>query len=119
MIKLEKFNSKLLKIDKKHYKGINIYSIRYITIIKIDGYDNINSLNPLYFLVFHANGYIEEKNGNKYLDFDESVNPIQDGGGVGVKKAPTTSFSLVTSTNVGISSQNLLTFSFNPFPTLV
>ena len=87
MIKLEKFNSKLLKIDKKHYKGINIYSIRYITIIKIDGYENINSLNPLYFLVFHANGYIEEKNGNKYLDFDESVNPIQDGvrGGGGQK----------------------------------
>ena len=29
------------------------------------------------------------------------------------------SFFLVTSTNVGISLQNLLTFSFNPFVTLL
>ena len=41
------------------------------------------------------------------------------GGGHG-KKAPTpTSFSPVTSTKVGISPQNFLTFSFNPFSTLV
>ena len=32
---------------------------------------------------------------------------------------PPTSFSPVTSTNVGNSPQNFLTFSFNPFPTLV
>ena len=38
---------------------------------------------------------------------------------MGVKKAPPTSFSPVTSTNVGISTQNLLTFSFKPFATLV
>ena len=45
------------------------------------------------------------------------VNPIQDG--VGGKMALTTSFSSVTSVNVGISPQNFLTFSFNPFATLV
>ena len=45
-----------------------------------------------------------------------SVNPIQDGGG---KKALPTSFSPVTSTNVGFGPQNFLTFSFNPFATLV
>ena len=28
----------------------------------------------MYLLVNHANGYIEEKNGNKYLIFDDSVN---------------------------------------------
>ena len=32
MINLKDFNSNLLKIEKKHYKGINIYSIEYITI---------------------------------------------------------------------------------------
>ena len=37
------------------------------------------------------------------------------GRGVG-KKAPITSFSLGTSRNIGISPQNFLTFSFNPFP---
>ena len=45
-----------------------------------------------------------------------NVNSIQDGGR---EKDPPTSFSLVTSTNVGISPQNLLTFSFNPFATLI
>ena len=44
------------------------------------------------------------------------VNPIQDEGG---QKGPPTSFSPVTSTNIGIRPQNVLTFSFNPFVTLV
>ena len=35
------------------------------------------------------------------------------------KKAPSTSFSPVTSTNVGFGPQNFLTFSFNLFATLV
>ena len=43
--------------------------------------------------------------------------PIQDGGGV--KNAPPTSFSPLASTVVEISPQNLLTFSFNLFATLV
>ena len=38
--------------------------------------------------------------------------------GVG-QKGPPTSFSPVTSPNVGISHQNFLTFSFNPFSILV
>ena len=61
MINLENFDSNLLKIDKKHYKGINIYYIGYITIKKIDDCENIYSVNPLYLLVNHASGYIEEK----------------------------------------------------------
>ena len=64
------FASNLLKIDKKHYKGIDIYYIGYITIKKIGDCENIHSVNPLYLLVNHASGYIEEKNGNKYLIFD-------------------------------------------------
>ena len=35
------------------------------------------------------------------------------------QKAPPTSFSPATSTNVGISPQNFLTFIFNRFATLV
>ena len=37
----------------------------------------------------------------------------------GAKKAPPTSFSPVISTNVWIGPYNFLTFSFNPFATLV
>ena len=64
----------MLKIDKNHYKGVNIYYIRYITIKKIDDCENIYKVNLLYLLVYHASGYIEERNGNKYLIFDDSVN---------------------------------------------
>ena len=73
MINLKNFESGLLKIDKKHYKGINIYYIGYITIKKIDDNESIYSVNPLYLRVNHANGYIKEKNGNKYLIFDDSA----------------------------------------------
>ena len=36
-----------------------------------------------------------------------------------VQKGPPTSFLPVTSTNAGFDPQNFLTFSFNPFATLV
>ena len=74
MINLKNFESNLLKIDKKHYKGIDIYYIGYITIRKIGDCENIHSVNPLYLLIKQASGYFEEKNGNKYLIFDYSVN---------------------------------------------
>ena len=40
MINIEDFDSSLLKIDKKSYKNIGTYYIGYITIKKIDGYEN-------------------------------------------------------------------------------
>ena len=69
IIDLKGFDAKLLKIDKKSYKNIDIYYIGYITIKKIDDYESIYSVNPLYLRIDHASGYIEEKNGNKYLIF--------------------------------------------------
>ena len=62
----------LLKIAKKHYKGINIYYIGYITIKKNWWCETISSVNPLYLRINYASGYIEEKNGNKYLIFDSA-----------------------------------------------
>ena len=70
IIDLKTFAARLLKVEKKLYKNIDIYYIGYITIKKIDDCENIYSVNPLYLLVNHASGYIEEKNGNKYLIFD-------------------------------------------------
>ena len=72
IISLKNFKSNLLKIDKKSYKDIGIYNIRYITIRKIDDCEDIYSVNPLYLLINHANGYIEEKGVNKYLIFDSA-----------------------------------------------
>ena len=70
MINLKNFDPNLLKIDKKSYKNIGIYNIGYITIKQIDEYESIYSVNPFHLQVNQANGYIEEKNGNKYLIFD-------------------------------------------------
>ena len=63
-------DSNLWEIDKKSDKDIGIYNIGYITIEKIDDYKNIYSVNPLYVIIDHASGYIEEKGVNKYLVFD-------------------------------------------------
>ena len=71
-INIKNFEPNLLKIDRKSYKNIGIYNIGYITIKKIDDCENIYSVNPLYLLVNHENGYIEAKNENKYLIFDST-----------------------------------------------
>ena len=70
IIDLKNFDARLLKIDKKSYKNIDIYYIGYVTVKKIDDYESICSVNPLYLCIDHASGYIEEKNGKKYLIFD-------------------------------------------------
>ena len=72
IIDLENFDSSMLKIDKKSYKNIGIYEIGYITITKFGDYINVNNGNPLYLRITHADGYIEEINGNKYLIFDST-----------------------------------------------
>ena len=41
MIKIKKFDSDFLKIDEKSYKDIGIYNIGYITVKKIDDYENV------------------------------------------------------------------------------
>ena len=69
MINIKDFDSRLIKIDQKSQKNIGIYNIGYITIRKIDDYENINSVNPLYLIIGKADGYIEESNGNKDLVF--------------------------------------------------
>ena len=79
-----------------HKKIVNIYVAYEIT-----NFPNIHSYPTLDKVLFRA------------------VNPIQDGVGGQKGPPPPTSFSPVTSTNVGISPQNFLTFSFNPFSTLV
>ena len=68
MIYIENFDSKLLKIDTKSYKNVDTYYIGYITIKDFD-YVRTNNANPLYLIIGKADGYTEEKNGNKYLIF--------------------------------------------------
>ena len=69
MVNIKNFDSNLIKIDKKSYKNIDIYYIGYITIKNIIDYNKINSVNQLYVIIGEADGYIEEKDENKYLIF--------------------------------------------------
>ena len=74
IIDIETFDSNMLHLDKKSYKDLDIYNIGYVTIKEIgQGYD-INSVNPLYLCIDHANRYIEEINEDKYLVFDTDKN---------------------------------------------
>ena len=52
--------------------GVFSFFFGFITIKQIHDYQSIYSVNPLYLRVNHASGYIEEKNGNKYLIFDST-----------------------------------------------
>ena len=72
MINIKNFDSSLLKIDKKSNKNVGIYNIGYITIKKINDYENIYSLNPLHLMIGEIIVHIKESNGNKYLVFDFS-----------------------------------------------
>ena len=72
MINIKNFDSNLLKIGKKSYINIDIYYIGYITIKKIDDYENIQSVNGLYLIIGEVDGHIEEKNGSKYFVFDST-----------------------------------------------
>ena len=61
LINIKDFDPKLLKLDKKSYKNIDIYYIGYIT--KKDEH-KIDSVNPIYLIFHKINGFIEEKRGN-------------------------------------------------------
>ena len=68
---IKTFDARLLKVDKKDYKEIEIYYIDYVTVKKIANCNNINSVNPLYLMIDEMIGYFEGKNGNKYLVLDD------------------------------------------------
>ena len=70
-INLKDFDARLLKVDKKDYKEIDIYYIGYVTVKKIANCNNINSVNPLYLMIDKMIGHFEEKSGNKYLVLDD------------------------------------------------
>ena len=81
LIKLFDFDPNMLKLDKKTFKGINIYYNGYVT--KKEEY-RINSVNPLYLLIYKIDGFIEKKGENKCLNValidnkDEVLNKHKD-----------------------------------------
>ena len=58
-INLKDFDARLLKVDKKNYKEIDIYYIGYVTVKKIANCNNINSVNLLYLITDEMIGYFQ------------------------------------------------------------
>ena len=61
IIDLKDLDAKLLKIDKKSYKNLDIYYIGYIMIKKFDNCESIYSVNSLYLRIIQERGHIEKK----------------------------------------------------------
>ena len=59
LFNIEKFNSSLLKTDKKSYKDVDIQCIGYITIKSIGDCENIYSVNPMYLITGEVDEHIE------------------------------------------------------------
>ena len=65
LIDIKDFDARLLKLDKKTSIGLGIYYVDYVT--KKPEW-NVNNVNPLYLMINRIDDFIEEKNGNKYLN---------------------------------------------------
>ena len=69
LINIKDFNSRLLKLNKKTSMGLDIYYIGYVD--KKPKW-NVNNVNPLYLMINKIDGFIEEKDGNKYLNISNT-----------------------------------------------
>ena len=69
-INIKDFDARLLKLDKKTSMGLGIYYIGYITKNGMEW--NVNRVNPLYLVINRIDGFIEEKNADKYLNIISS-----------------------------------------------
>ena len=58
LIELINLDPNMLKLDKKTFKGINIYYIGYVT--KKEEY-KIDSVNPLYLLIYNIDVLLKKK----------------------------------------------------------
>ena len=65
LIDIKDFDPKLVKLDKKAFKDISMY---YIGCVTQKTEYNISSVNPLYLLIDEIDGFIKEKEGDKYLN---------------------------------------------------
>ena len=65
LINIKDFDAQLLKLDQKTLINVGIYYIGYVT---KKPEHKINSENPLYLMINRIDGFIEEKNGDKYLN---------------------------------------------------
>ena len=69
LINILNFEASNLKLNKKTSMGLDIYYIGYVD---KKPECNVNSVNPLYLMTNRIDGFIEEKNGVKYLNISDT-----------------------------------------------
>ena len=69
LINITNFEAYNFKLDKKTSMGLDIYYIGYVD--KKPEW-NVNSVNPLYLMINRIDGFIEDKNGVKYLNVSDT-----------------------------------------------
>ena len=70
LISILNFEASNLELDKKTSMGLDIYYSGYVD-KKPEWY--VNSANPLYLMINRIDGFIEEKNGVKYLNISDKT----------------------------------------------
>ena len=70
LINILNFEASNLKLDKKTSIGLDIYYIGYVD--KKPEW-NVNSVNPLYLMINRIDGFVEEKNGVKFLNIPDAA----------------------------------------------
>ena len=86
MINILNFEANNLKLDKKSWKGIDIYYIGYVDKNKPSQW-KVNSENPLDLLINRVHKIVSKKNGFKFLSIDkgDAVLKKYDQGFAGIK----------------------------------
>ena len=69
LINITNYEASNLKLDKKTSMCLDIYYIGYVD-KKPEWY--VNSVNPLSLMINRIDGYVEEKNGSKYLNISDT-----------------------------------------------
>ena len=69
LINIVNFEATNLKLDKKTSMGLDIYYIGYVD-KKTEW--NVDGVNPLYLMINRTDGFVEEINGNKYLNISDT-----------------------------------------------
>ena len=64
-------------MTKNHTKILVFTTLDILQLKKFNDCGNIYSVNPLYLIVNHANGYIEDKGVDKFLIFDSTDENIE------------------------------------------
>ena len=117
------FNLDIESIDKARSVVNNVGRAlvkKKVLMLGSEDIDTISNSNiyDMYKDLYLSEKYCEEKLPQG-IETTDGLTLFRMGRGGGDQKAPPTSFSPIISTNLGINPQNFLTFSFNPFATVV